>query len=53
MQLLDGRTYAFQWDSDIYVILPKTKIGEEITSRKSNKRKIKEAIRKKEIINNL
>ena len=53
MQLLNGRTYAFQWDSDIYVILPKAKIGEEITSRKSNKRKIKEAIRKKEVINNL
>ena len=23
MQLLDGRTYAFQWDSNIYVVLPK------------------------------
>lgn len=30
MQLLDGRTYAFQWDSDIYVILPKAKAGETI-----------------------
>ena len=30
MQLLDGRTYAFQWDRDIYVILPKAKAGETI-----------------------
>ena len=30
MQLLDGRTYAFQWDKDIYVILPKAKAGETI-----------------------
>lgn len=30
MQLLDGRTDAFQWDRDIYVILPKAKAGETI-----------------------
>ena len=30
MRLLDGRSYAYQWDSNIYVILPKAKIGEEI-----------------------
>ena len=30
MRLLDERTYAFQWDSNIYVVLPKANVGDEI-----------------------
>lgn len=30
MRLLDERTYAFQWDSNIYVVLPKANVGDEV-----------------------
>lgn len=30
MQLLDKRIYAFQWDSNIYVVLPKANVGDEV-----------------------
>lgn len=30
MRLLDERTYAFQWDSNIYVVLPKVNVGDEV-----------------------
>lgn len=30
MRLLDERTYAFQWDSNIYVVLPKANLGDEV-----------------------
>ena len=46
MRLLDGRSYAYQWDSNIYVILPKAKIGEEIhfAHRKDKKALVMTAI---------
>ena len=46
MRLLDGRRYAYQWDSNIYVILPKAKIGEEIhfAHRKDKKALVMTAI---------
>lgn len=46
MRLLDGRSYAYQWDSNIYVILPKAKIGEEIhfAHRKDKKALVVNAI---------
>lgn len=45
MRLLDGRSYAYQWDSNIYVILPKAKIGEEIHfAHRKDKLKRREAI---------
>ena len=30
MRLLDERTYAFQWDSNIYVVLPKANVGDTV-----------------------
>lgn len=30
MQLLDERTCAFQWDSNIYVVLPKANVSDEV-----------------------
>lgn len=30
MRLLDERSYAFQWDSDICVLLPNAKVGDEV-----------------------
>ena len=46
MRLLDGRSYAYQWDSNIYVILPKAKMGEEIhfAHRKDKKALVVNAI---------
>ena len=46
MRLLDGRSYAYQWDSNIYVILPKAKMGEEIhfAHRKDKKALVMTAI---------